>query len=261
MPEARFPSPAATRAALVTGGAQRIGRAISLALAAAGYAVALHAHRSRAQADVLAAEIVAGGGRAAAVTADLADPSAPSALVAQAADALGKLTLLVNNASLFEDDAVGRLEAATWDRHCAVNLRAPVFLAEAFAAQAPTGVDASIVNIVDQRARKLVPRQFSYTLTKAALQAATIMLAQALAPKVRVNAVAPGPTLASPRQDPAQFAAQAAAVPLGHGPSPEEIAAAVLFLASARSVTGETIAVDGGQHVAWQTPDVWGIAE
>ena len=125
----------------------------------------------------------------------------------------------------------------------------------------PPGADASIVNIVDQRVRKLTPRQFSYTLSKAALHAATTTLAQALAPRVRVNAVAPGPTLPSPRQDAEQFAAQAASLPLERGPSPEAIAAAVVFLAQADSVTGETIAVDGGQHIAWKTPDVWGTEE
>jgi NAD(P)-dependent dehydrogenase (short-subunit alcohol dehydrogenase family) len=250
-----------TRVALVTGGAHRIGRAISLALAGAGYAVVIHANRSGAAAAALAAEIQATGARAATALADLANPAAAGALVSQAAATAGPLTLLINNAAMFEDDAVGRLDAAAWDRHFAVNLRAPVFLAEAFAAQAPADADSSVVNIVDQRALKPVPRQFSYTLTKAALSAATIMLAQALAPKVRVNAVAPGPTLPSPRQDPAQFAAQAAAVPLGRGPTPEQVAEAVLFLASARSVTGTTVAVDGGQHIAWKTPDVWGIEE
>jgi NAD(P)-dependent dehydrogenase (short-subunit alcohol dehydrogenase family) len=250
-----------TRVALVTGGARRIGRAISLALAGAGYAVVIHARQSDGAAAALVAEIQAAGGRAAAVPADLGDPAAIAALVSQAAAAAGPLTLLVNNASIFEDDAVGRLDAAAWDRHFAVNLRAPVFLAEAFAAQAPPDCDASIVNVTDQRALKPVPRQFSYTMSKSALHLATVMLAQALAPKVRVNAVAPGPTLASPRQDAAQFAAQATAVPLGRGPRPDEIAEAVLFLASARSVTGATIAVDGGQHVAWKTPDVWGIEE
>jgi NAD(P)-dependent dehydrogenase (short-subunit alcohol dehydrogenase family) len=147
--------------------------------------------------------------------------------------AFGPLTLLVNNASIFEDDEVGSLEPEAWDRHFAINLRAPVFLAQAFAAQVAAGVDASIANVVDQRVRKLTPRQFSYTLSKAALHAATTTLAQALAPRVRVNAVAPGPTLPSPRQELIQFAAQAASLPLARGPSPEAIAAAVVFLARA----------------------------
>jgi NAD(P)-dependent dehydrogenase (short-subunit alcohol dehydrogenase family) len=232
------------RAALITGAGRRIGRAIALALARAGYSVVLHAHRSRAEAEKLAAEIVG----------NLTDADAVRGLIPAAA-AFGPLTLLVNNASQFDEDEIGSLERGRFERTLAVNLTAPVFLAQAFAAQAPERTDASIVNIVDQRVLKPTPRFFSYTLSKSALHSATITLAQALAPKLRVNAVAPGPTLASPRQTDAQFAAQAAAVPLQRGPTPEDIAAAVLYLATARSVTGTVIAVDGGQHMAWRTAD------
>ena len=242
------------RAALITGAGRRIGRAIALALSRAGYSVVLHAHRSRAEAEKLAAEIAAAGGRAAVVLADLTDADAVRGLIPAAA-AFGPLTLLVNNASQFDEDEIGSLERGRFERTLAVNLTAPVFLAQAFAAQAPERTDASIVNIVDQRVLKPTPRFFSYTLSKSALHSATITLAQALAPKLRVNAVAPGPTLASPRQTDAQFAAQAAAVPLQRGPTPEDIAAAVLYLATARSVTGTVIAVDGGQHLAWRTAD------
>jgi NAD(P)-dependent dehydrogenase (short-subunit alcohol dehydrogenase family) len=168
-------------------------------------------------------------------------------------EAVGPLTLLVNNAAMFEPDAIGSLDAARFDRQLAVNLRAPLFLSEAFAAQASEG--AAIVNILDQRVFKLTPQFVSYTLAKSALHAATRILAQALAPKVRVNAVAPGPTMQSERQEADDFARQAAAVPLGHGPTAEEVAAAVVYLASARSITGATLIVDGGQHLAWQTPD------
>jgi NAD(P)-dependent dehydrogenase (short-subunit alcohol dehydrogenase family) len=254
-------TPPQPRAALVTGAAQRIGRAIALGLAGAGHAVAIHAHRSRKQADRLAGELAAAGQRAVVVTGDLADAAAIPKLVAAAAAALGPLTLLVNNASVFEADEFGALDRERFDRHLAVNLRAPLFLAQAFAAQVPGGVDAAIVNVTDQRVMKPTPLLFSYALSKSALDTATVMMAQALAPKVRVNAVAPGPTLPSPRQDTAAFVRQASAVPLGRGVAPEEIADAVLFLASARSVTGVTLAVDGGQHVAWQTPDAWGITE
>jgi len=243
------------RAALVTGGAQRIGAAIVRALARAGYGVAVHAHRSRAQAQSLCAEIAAAGRRAAVVTGDLADHEAVLEIVPQAAAALGPLTLLVNNAGEFEPDAIRHLDPARFDRQFAVNLRAPLFLAQAFAAQIPQGADASIVNLVDQRVYKPTPRFVSYTLTKSALFTATTTLAQALAPHVRVNAVAPGPTLPSPRQDAASFARQAATLPLGRGPDPSDIAAAVLYLAGAKSVTGVTIAVDGGQHLAWRTVD------
>jgi NAD(P)-dependent dehydrogenase (short-subunit alcohol dehydrogenase family) len=246
------------RAALVTGAARRIGRAIALALHEAGYAVAIQANRSAAEAETLRDQIVRAGGRAAVVRTDLADHAAVAGLVPAAVRAVGPLTLLVNNAATFEPDTIGALDAARFDRQFAVNLRAPLFLSEAFAAQARG--DAAIVNILDQRVFKLTPHFVSYTLAKSALHAATRMLAQALAPKVRVNAVAPGPTMASARQAAEDFARQAAAVPLGHGPTPEEIAAAVIYLSGARSVTGVTLAVDGGQHLAWQTPDT-GIAE
>jgi NAD(P)-dependent dehydrogenase (short-subunit alcohol dehydrogenase family) len=248
-------------AALVTGGAQRIGRAIALALARTGYAVAVHARGSRAQADALCAEIAATGGRARSVLADLADHGAVLRLVTEAAEAVGPLTLLVNNAALFEPDEIGKLDRERFDRQFAVNLRAPLFLVQAFAAQAPEGADASVVNLLDQRVYKPTPHFLTYGLTKSALHTATTTLAQALAPRLRVNAVAPGPTLPSSRQDAAAFARQAQAVPLGRGPSPEEIADAVIFLAQARSVTGVTLAVDGGQRLAWQTPDAVGIEE
>jgi NAD(P)-dependent dehydrogenase (short-subunit alcohol dehydrogenase family) len=243
------------RAALVTGGARRIGRAMSLALHRAGYAVAIQTNHSEADAQALRDEIARAGGRAIVVRADLGDQAAVARLVTDASVAVGPLTLLVNNAAMFEPDEIGALDAERFERQFAVNLRAPLFLSEAFAAQAPAGADASIINILDQRVFKLTPQFVSYTLSKSALHAATRMLAQALAPNVRVNGVAPGPTMASARQDAGDFARQAAAVPLGHGPTPEEVAAAVIYLAGAHSVTGATLVVDGGQHLAWQTPD------
>jgi NAD(P)-dependent dehydrogenase (short-subunit alcohol dehydrogenase family) len=245
------------RAALVTGAARRIGREIALALHAAGYAVAIHAHRSRAEADALRDEIARRGGRAAVVLADLAEHGDVARLVVAAREAVGPLTLLVNNASSFERDDIGALDVTRFDRQLAVNLRAPIFLSEAFAAQA--GAGASVVNILDQRVLKPTPHFVSYTLSKSALHSATRMLAQALAPKVRVNAVAPGPTWQSARQSAEDFAKQAAAVPLAHGSSPQDVAAAVVYLSGARSVTGVTLAVDGGQHLAWQTPDASGV--
>jgi NAD(P)-dependent dehydrogenase (short-subunit alcohol dehydrogenase family) len=243
------------RTALVTGGARRIGAAIVAVLARSGYAVAIHAHRSRAAAEALAQEITGADGRAVVVDGDLADHDAVMALVPDAAAALGPLTLLVNNAGEFEPDEIGTLEQARFDRHLAVNLRAPLFLAQAFAVQAvapqvPAG--ASIVNLLDQRVLRPTPRFLSYGIAKSALHAATTTLAQALAPHIRVNAVAPGPTLPSPRQTADAFLRYGRAMPLGHGASPEEIAAAVLYLAEARSVTGVTIPVDGGQHIAWR---------
>jgi NAD(P)-dependent dehydrogenase (short-subunit alcohol dehydrogenase family) len=244
----------APRAALITGAGRRIGSAIARTLSHAGYAVVLHANRSRADAEKLAAEVIAAGGQATVVLADLSDHEAVRGLV-PAASAFGPLTLLVNNAGEFEPDEITSLSRARFERAIAVNLAAPLFLTQAFAAQAPAGANASIVNIVDQRVLKPTPHFFSYTLSKSALHDATTTLAQGLAPNIRVNAVAPGPTLPSPRQSNAQFAAQAAALPLKRGPAPEEIAAAVLYLAQAKSVTGATIAVDGGQHLAWRTVD------
>lgn len=239
-------------AALITGGGRRIGAAIARALADAGYVVVLHAYRSGVEAEQLAAEIRQAGREARVVLADLADASAPRKLVA-AAGALGPLTLLVNCASEFEQDDIASLTREHFDRTMAVNLAAPLFLTQAFAAQAPAG--SAVINVLDQRVLKPTPRFFSYTLSKSALHTATVTLAQALAPKLRVNAVAPGPTLPSPRQSLEDFEAQAASLPLERGPSPEDIAAAVLYLAQAKSVTGVTLPVDGGQHLAWRTAD------
>ena len=248
-------------AALVTGGAQRVGRAICLALAEAGYDIAIHYHSSGEEADALAADIGARGRHAVGVAADLADETAVRELPADAAAKLGEVTLLVNCASRFQDDRFGGLERPTWDAHMQTNLRAPVVLCEAFASALPAFVPdgaASIVNIIDQRVLKPNPQFFSYALSKAALWNATRMMAQALAPRIRVNGVAPGPTLASVHQDAEAFAREAAATPLGHGSPPETIAAAVVYLAGARSVTGQLLAVDGGQHLAWRTPDIVG---
>jgi NAD(P)-dependent dehydrogenase (short-subunit alcohol dehydrogenase family) len=242
-------SPAPPLAALVTGGALRIGRAIVLALARDGYAVAIHANRSRSDAEALRDEIVGSGGRAGVVSADLADHDDVAALAPTAAAMVGPLTLLVNNASAFEPDRIGELDRDRFDRQIAVNLRAPLFLAQAFAAQAPAG--GSIVNVLDQRVYRPSPGFFSYGLSKSALYVATTTLAQGLAPHIRVNAVAPGPTLPNVWHGDDVFARRSAAMPLGHGPTPEEIADAVLFLARAKNITGETIAVDGGQHVGW----------
>jgi NAD(P)-dependent dehydrogenase (short-subunit alcohol dehydrogenase family) len=247
--------------ALVTGGAKRIGRSIVERLVREGYAVAVHCRRSSDAAEQLAAQIRSAGGRAAVVQADLADAAAVERLVDAAVQALGPLTLLVNNASEFEPDEVETLSQERWDRHFAVNLRAPAFLARDFARQLPADREGCIVNIVDQRVWKPTPQFFSYTLTKAALFTATQTMAQALAPRIRVNAIGPGPTLSNERQGDEDFAKQSGAVLLGHGGTPDEIADAVVFLARARSVTGQMIAVDGGQHLAWETPDVIGIRE
>ncbi|WP_246659506.1 SDR family oxidoreductase [Ancylobacter moscoviensis] len=242
--------------ALVTGGAVRIGRAITLRLAAEGHDVAIHVRRPGPEAEATRSAAEALGARAAIIPAELADADAVQGVVPAAVAALGPLDLLVNNASEFHNDAVGDLEPDLWDRHFAVNLRAPVFLAEAFAEQLVEGAHGSVVNIIDQRVLKPAPACFSYSLTKSALWTATRMLAQSLAPRVRVNGVGPGPTLANARQRPGDFARQSSSVLLGRGPTPEEIAEAVFFLARTPSITGQMIAVDGGQHLAWRTPDI-----
>ena len=246
--------------ALVTGGARRIGRALALALAERGYAVAVHHRNAQGDAEALAAEITAAGGRAAVVQADLALEVQTARLIDAAAEAVGPLTLLVNNASLFEDDRCGGLTRRSWDAHMEANLRAPIVLSEAFAAQAPADpdLDPSIINLLDQRVWKPNPQFFTYTLSKAALWAATRMLAQALAPRVRVNAIGPGPTLANTVQGEQGLAVEVAGALLGRRTELEDICAAARYLIDARAVTGQMIAVDGGQHLAWKTPDILG---
>lgn len=258
-PNDRFPT--MTKAALVTGAARRIGRAIALDLSAHGYAVAVHYNRSDADAGAVVDRIVSEGGRAASVSGDLADPDTPARLIAEATAAIGPLTALVNNASIFEADTPGTLAADLWDRQLDVNLRAPVLLARHFAGALPDGMTGAIVNMTDQRVLKPTPQFFSYAVSKEALWAATRMMAQGLAPRARVNAVAPGPTLANVRQSAEDFRRQQESVILGHGPDVEEVARAVRFLLEAPSVTGQMLTVDGGQHLAWATPDVVGIEE
>jgi NAD(P)-dependent dehydrogenase (short-subunit alcohol dehydrogenase family) len=244
--------------ALVTGGARRIGRALALAAAQAGYAVCVHHRAHHDDARAVVAEIAAQGGRAVALSADLRDEAEVRLLVPRAAEALGRpLTLLINSAAAFEDDRVGSLSGKVWDQHMAVNLRAPVLLAEAFAAQVPAGADdALVLNMIDQRVLKPTPQFFSYGLSKAGLHAATQMLAQALAPRIRVNGIGPGPTLPSVHQKPGEFEAEAAGTLLGRPISAEDLAAAARYLIDARAVTGQMIAVDGGQHLGWRTPDI-----
>ena len=247
--------------ALVTGGARRLGEAIVRDLAANGFAVAIHCNRSRADANRLADEIIAGGGRAAVVQADLANPETTGRIIGEAQAALGPVRLLVNNASIFEDDTALDFEWETWDRHFAVHVKAPVLLARTMAQALPEAEDGLVVNMIDQRVWRLTPKFFSYTLSKSALWTATRTLAQALAPHVRVNAIGPGPTLQNERQNTADFEKQVAGLILERGPDLAELGATIRHLWAARSVTGQMIALDGGQHLAWETPDVYGIAE
>ncbi len=237
--------------ALVTGSARRIGRALALAAAEAGYDVAIHHRDSSEAAEETARLVRAKGVRAAVLAADLSDD--PARLIAETEAALGPVTLLVNNASVFQDDRIESLTRESWDLHMEANLHAPVALTQAFAARAAQGL---VVNIVDQRVWRPNPQFFSYSLSKAGLWWATRTLAQALAPRIRVNAIGPGPTLPSIHQTPEDFEAEAANVPLERRTSPDEIASALRYLIDAPSVTGQMIAVDGGQHLAWKTPDI-----
>jgi NAD(P)-dependent dehydrogenase (short-subunit alcohol dehydrogenase family) len=245
---------AVSGAALVTGAARRIGRVIARDLAAAGWPVAVHYHRSREDADSLVAEIVAAGGRAVALAADLAREAEVETLVPRAAAALGPLACLVNNASEFVMDKIDTVTRASWDAHIETNLRAPLVLSQAFARQLPAGSEGNVINLLDQRVLSLTPYFLSYTVAKAGLWTLTQTLALGLAPRIRVNGIGPGPTLPSPRQTEAQFAAQCAVMPLGRGTTPEEIAAAVRFILAAPSMTGQIIALDGGQHLGWAVP-------
>ncbi|MER8466268.1 SDR family oxidoreductase [Mesorhizobium sp. M1396] len=251
----------ATATALVTGGAKRIGRAIVEDLAAHGFALAIHCNRSHVEADALAAAIIASGGRAAVVAADLTDMDAVGDLVGQAQAALGPISLLVNNASLFVDDSVLDFDWRAWDRHFAVHVKAPALLAQNFARALPKEQEGLIVNIIDQRVWRPTPRYFSYALSKSTLWTATQTMAQALGPRIRVNAIGPGPTLKNTRQDDSDFAAQVDGLILKRGPELPEFGATIRYLWEARSATGQMIALDGGQHLAWQTPDVTGMTE
>lgn len=248
-------------AALVTGGARRIGGAIVEALAAAGHPVAIHCNASRGEAEALAAGIAGRGGRAAVVTGDLARSEAAAEIAAAAEAALGPIGLLVNNASMFEDDTPLTLSPEGFAAHMTVNLLAPCLLAAELARRLPEAATGLVVNIVDQRVMKPTPQFFSYSLSKAGLWWATRTMAQALAPKVRVVALGPGPTLKSERQAEVDFRRQSDAVLLGRGPDPAEFGRTIGWLLDTPSVTGQLIALDGGQHLAWQTADVVGIPE
>ncbi len=249
------------KSVLVTGAARRIGRQMALDLAGAGWDVAVHCNASRGEAEDVARLIDRAGRKSIVVQGDLARPEVPERLIAEASQVLGGLTCLINNASVFEPDVVGSITAASWARHLDINLRAPVFLSQAFAKQLPKGATGNIVNIIDQRVWKLNPKFFSYTASKSALWTATRTLAQALAPRIRVNAIGPGPALPNIRMDEEDFAKQSRLTLLGRGTSPAEISAAAKFILSQPALTGQMIVLDGGQHLVWQTPDVVEVNE
>jgi NAD(P)-dependent dehydrogenase (short-subunit alcohol dehydrogenase family) len=241
---------------LVTGAAKRLGRAIVLDLAEAGWNIALHYHGSADEAEATAGEARAKGVQVATFAANFAHEEETAALVSRATAALGPLTALINSASLFENDDWQSASRASWDAHMETNLRAPFLLSQHFARQLPEGEAGAIINIIDQRVLKPTPQFISYSLSKAGLYWLTTTLAQAMGPRIRVNAVGPGPTLRNARQSQADFDRQTGATVLGHGAKPADICAAIRYLMSAEAVTGQMLAVDGGQHLIWQTPDV-----
>ena len=239
------------RCALVTGGAKRLGRAMALALAEAGFDLAIHFATSAGEAEATAQQVRARGRRAVTLRADLMREDEAARLLPEAAAALGPLGVLVNNASTFGRDEWHDATRASWERHIEPNLRAPFVLAQAFAHALPKAREGVVVNMLDQRVWSLTPHFVSYTVSKAGLWALTRSLALALAPRIRVNAIGPGPALPSERQTPEQFARQAHSVPLRHGTSPEEVARALLAILALPAMTGQMIALDGGQHLQW----------
>ncbi|AQZ52576.1 SDR family oxidoreductase [Martelella mediterranea] len=247
-----------SRTVLVTGGAKRLGRAIVEGMANYGFNVAIHANQSIDEAESAAQALRETGIDARVFRADLLDGDQTGRLVAAVNDAMGPVDILVNNASLFEDDAASHFSADRFDRHFAIHVKAPLILSEHFARQADGGL---IVNMIDQRVWALTPRFFSYTLSKSTLWTATQTMAQAFAPNIRVNAIGPGPTLKNIRQSDEDFESQIGTLILRRGPALSEFAATIRYLYETPSITGQMIALDGGQHLAWETPDVTGINE
>lgn len=245
----------------MTGAAHRVGKAIALDLAQHGWTVVVHFNASAAAAEALVGQIVDGGGRAVSLGCNLAKESEVATLVRRAVGLVGPLGGLINNTSLFEHDTALSATRESWDTHMEVNLRAPFVLTQEFARQIPPDGHGAVINLIDQRVWSLTPHFVTYTLSKAGLWTLTQTLALALAPRIRVNAIGPGPALPSKRQTEDQFARQSRSMPLGHGVSPQEIAYAVRFILSAPAMTGQMIALDGGQHLGWAHPPKNGTPE
>lgn len=241
--------------ALVTGAAKRLGREIALQLARNGWDIAAHHLSSEADAQHLSEAVTKLGRKCVLVKADLAHESEVESVVARAEAAGGPVTVLVNSASVFEDDRLETASRASWDRHLNINLRAPLVLSQQFAKRLPGTTNGCIVNLIDQSVLRLTPQFLSYTVSKTGLWTLTQTMAQSLAPRIRVNAVAPGPALKASHQSQANFDKQVQSTLLQRPSGPEDIAAAVLYLVNAASVTGQMIAVDSGQHLSWSPSD------
>lgn len=256
------------KSALVTGAGSRLGRAMALKLGEMGYDVAVHYAQSAAGAEQTVAELEAMGRKAVAVQADLLDLDQTEALVGRAAGAVGELSVLINNASIFEYDSIETATRDTWDRHLGSNLRAPFILTQAFSEQVPDTIDdaqgepvsqAAVINMIDQRVRKLTPEFMTYTIAKYGLWGFTQTAARALAPFVRVNAIGPGPTLQGGRQSLDHFNEQRISTVLRRGSNTDDITSAVQYIVSSPALTGQLLCIDGGQHLGWETPDVIGV--
>ncbi len=246
-----FTSDVTSRTVLITGAGRRIGRSLAEDLGAAGWSVAVHYNTSADDARAVADSITKSGGKAEIFGAELSDPAQVSSLISKVCDALGPVGCLINNASIFERDDVRSATLASWDAHMNINLRAPFLLSQGFAAQVPENASGAIINIVDERVWNLTPYFTSYTVSKAGLWTLTQTMAMALAPGIRVNAIGPGPTLPSVHQSQAEFDEQCASMPLKRGTTSEEICAAARFILSSPAMTGQMIALDGGQHLGW----------
>lgn len=247
--------------AVLTGASSRIGKVIAEDLATHGWRMLLHAHKGNDRVEALAETIKAKGGDCQVRIADLTNLSELMSFMDDVTASFGAADVLINNASIFEDDAMGNLDPDLFDKHFAIHTRAPVFLADGLARNLPWDKKGLVINIIDQRVWKPTPQALSYSLSKAALWDATQRMAQALAPRLRVNAIGPGPSFKNLRQSNDHFDKQAGAVLLGRGPAPDEFGRTIRYFHESPSVTGQMIALDGGQHLAWQTPDVTDVGE
>ncbi|CAK0756594.1 pteridine reductase [Azospirillaceae bacterium] len=239
---------------LITGAARRIGCALALDLASHGWSVAVHHNHSTEDAQEVVRLIHAQGGKAVALQADLSRETETTALIPRAIEALGPMTALINNASVFKDDSVASMTRDSWDEHIETNLRAPFVLIQSFSTQLSSKQSGCVINVLDQRVWNLTPRFLSYTVSKSALWTLTRTLAMALAPRIRVNAIGPGPTLRNERQTEEHFQSQCRNTPLQRQISLKDICDAARYLLSAQTVTGQMIALDGGEHLGWAQP-------